>query len=170
MGCLVLAVMLSLLMALSKYYGDGQNIAGSSAGVAFIFLFSGLNAVFLNSTTFVIAAEILPTHLRSYGMGFALACKGATSIWISQVTPVAFVAIKWKFYAVFICTLTCGAVFCAFLLPETNHLTLEEVGHAFGDKNATAKLGEIIEEVHDRKDTRQEIEDVGTKRLETVPV
>ena len=92
--------MLALLMALSKYYGDGQNIAGSSAGVAFVFLFSGLNALFFNSTTFTIAAEILPTHLRSYGMGFALACKGATSIWLSQVTPIAFAAIKWKFYSV----------------------------------------------------------------------
>ncbi|KAE9378844.1 MFS general substrate transporter [Stipitochalara longipes BDJ] len=146
-GSLVLAVMLSLLMALSKFYGKGQNIAGSSAGVAFIFLFSGLNALFFNSTTFVIAAEVLPTHLRGYGMGFALACKGATSLWLSQVTPIAFAAIQWKFYAVFIFTLVFAAFFCAFLLPETNQLTLEEIGAAFGDKKMTKDLNEVIQDV-----------------------
>jgi hypothetical protein len=80
-------------MALSKSHGKGQNIAGSSAGVAFIFLFSGLNALFFNSTTFVIPAEVLPTHLCGAGMGFALECKGATSLWLGQVTSVAFAAI-----------------------------------------------------------------------------
>lgn len=138
--------MLSLLMALSKSYGNGQNIAGSSAGVAFIFLFSGLNALFFNSTTFIIAAEVLPTHLRGYGMGFALACKGATSLWLSQITPIAFAAIAWRFYAVFIFTLIIAAVFCAWFLPETNRLTLEEVGAAFGDKKATKDLEGVIGE------------------------
>jgi MFS family permease len=144
---MVLAVMLSLLMALSKFYGKGQNIAGSSAGVAFIFLFSGLNALFFNSTTFIIAAEVLPTHLRGYGMGFALACKGATSLWLSQVTAIAFAAIQWRFYAVFIFTLVFAAFFCAFLLPETNQLTLEEIGAAFGDKKMTKDLNEVIQDV-----------------------
>lgn len=149
--------MLALLMAMSKFYANGNNIAGSSAGVAFIFLFSGLNAVFFNSTTFTIAAEILPTHLRSYGMGFALACKGATSIWISQVTPIAFAAIHWRFYAVFIGTLMFGAFFCFFLLPETNQLSLEEIAFAFGDKQATAKLGEILESVTERKNASEHV-------------
>jgi hypothetical protein len=147
--------MLSLLMALSKFYGKGQNIAGSSAGVAFIFLFSGLNALFFNSTTFVIAAEVLPTHLRGPGMGFALACKGATSLWLSQVTPVAFAAIAWKFYAVFIFTL------------ETNQLTLEEIGAAFGDKKATKDLNEVILEVQQAdKGFAAHVEDVEAPRNE----
>jgi len=159
--------MLSLLMALSKFYGKGQNIAGSSAGVAFIFLFSGLNALFFNSTTFVIAAEILPTHLRGPGMGFALACKGATSLWLSQVTPVAFAAIAWKFYAVFIFTLGFAAVFCGFFLPETNQLTLEEIGAAFGDKKATKDLNEVILEVQQAdKGFAAHVEDVEEPRNE----
>ena len=42
-----------------------------------------------------------------------------------------------------------GAVFCKWFLPETLNLTLEEIGHAFGDKQAAANLGEIIEEVNE---------------------
>lgn len=80
-------------------------------------------------------------------MGFALFCKGATSLWLSQVTPVAFAAIQWKFYAVFIFTLVFAAFFCAFLLPETNQLTLEEIGAAFGDKKMTKDLNEVIQDV-----------------------
>jgi len=59
-------------MALSKIYGDGSNTAGASAGVAFIFLFSGLYALFFNSTLYTIASEILPTHLRAQGMALTL--------------------------------------------------------------------------------------------------
>lgn len=146
-GALVLATMLSILMPLSEFYGSGQNIAGASAGVAMIFLFSGLNAVFFNSTTFTIAAEIMPQHLRGLGMGFALACKGATSLWLSQVTPIAFAAISWRFYAVFVATLIFGAFFCAFLLPETLHMSLEEIGTKFGDKQAVGDLDEVRKEV-----------------------
>jgi ABC-type uncharacterized transport system permease subunit len=56
LGCIVLALMLSLLMALSKFFCDGLNANGACAGIAFMFLYSGLYAVFFNSTLYTIAA------------------------------------------------------------------------------------------------------------------
>lgn len=126
--------MLSLLTALSKHYGSGTNLAGSSAGIAFIFLFSGLYALFYHTTNFIIASEILPTHLRSYGMGFAMACQGATSIWLGQVTPFAFEALQWKFYFIFIAALLVIAAIIFFGVPETNQIDLEKIGEKFGDE------------------------------------
>jgi hypothetical protein len=132
-GCLVLATVLSILMALSKYYGDGHDESGSRAGVAFIFLYSGLHAVFFNSTLYTIAAETFPQHLRGYGTSIAALCQGITAIWLGQVTPFAFAAIQWKYYAVFVASLVSLSAFYGFFLPETNQLTLESIAGKFGD-------------------------------------
>lgn len=67
-------------MALSVEYSDGTSKAGARAGIAFIFLFSASYALIFNSTTQVMSAEILPQHLRSYGMGVAFACQGISSL------------------------------------------------------------------------------------------
>jgi Sugar (and other) transporter len=125
--------MLSILMALSRYYGDGHDESGSRAGIAFIFLYSALYAVFFNSTLYTIAAETFPQHLRGYGTSIAALCQGVTAIWLGQVTPYAFAAIQWKYYAVFIASLVSLSAFYGFFLQETNQLTLESIAGKFGD-------------------------------------
>jgi MFS family permease len=126
--------MLAILAALSKDYGNGENVNGARAGIAFIFLFSGLYAVFFNSTLFTIAAEMFPQHLRGYGTGVAALCQGLSGIWMGQVTPYAFEAITWKYYFVFIgCLLSLGALY-AFGLAETNQVSLEQIAGKYGDK------------------------------------
>ncbi|KFY69898.1 hypothetical protein V499_09650 [Pseudogymnoascus sp. VKM F-103] len=134
LGCLILAVMLSILMALSRYYGDGKDMAGARAGVAFIFLYSALYAVFFNSTLYTIAAETFPQHLRGYGTSIAALCQNITAIWMGQVTPFAFDAIHWKYYAVFIGCLVVLSAFYGVFLTETNQLSLESIAGAFGDE------------------------------------
>jgi MFS family permease len=126
--------MLALLMALSKFYGDDKNGAGGArAGIAFIFLYSGLYAVFFNSTLYTVAAETFPQHLRGYGTSIAAFCQNVTAIWLGQVTPYAFDAISWKYYAVFISSLVILSAFYAIFLTETNQLTLESIAGKFGD-------------------------------------
>ena len=126
--------MLAVLAALSKEYGSGQNVNGARAGIAFIFLFSCLYAVFFNSTLYTVAAEMFPQHLRGYGTGFAALCQGVSGIWMGQVTPYAFEAITWRYYFVFIgCLLALGLLY-AKCLVETNQLSLEEVAGKFGDE------------------------------------
>lgn len=131
-------------MALSAQCGTGENRAGAAAGIAVIFVFSASYAVFFNSTAFVLAAEVLPQHLRSYGMGLSLACQGCFGIWISQVTPIAFATIQWRFYSVFIVCMVVGATIVAFTVPETRNLSLEEIACQFGDKVAAGKMEDIM--------------------------
>jgi len=143
--------MLSILMALSKFYGSGQNPAGSRAGIAFIFLYSGLYAVFFNSTLYTVAAETFPQHLRGYGTSVAALCQGVTGIWLGQVTPFAFDAISWKYYAVFIACLVVLAAFYAIFLTETNQLTLEAIAGEFGDETVSAEKTVEVERREEEK-------------------
>ena len=144
----MLAVFLTLLTIMSRFFGDGSNMAGAAAGVAFIFLYSGCYALFFNSTVWVIAAEIFPQHLRGNGNAFAVFSMSVTNIWLSQVTPLAFTAITWKFYFVFIALNLVAFVVYRVWLPETNQLSLEEIAGAFGDVVAD-KSGKDIDTVHE---------------------
>ncbi len=140
--------MLSILMALSRFYGDGKNPNGARAGVAFIFLYSGLYAVFFNSTLYTIAAETFPQHLRGYGTSIAALCQGVTGIWLGQVTPFAFDAIHWRYYAVFISCLVVLAAFYAVFLTETNQFTLESIAGRFGDETVETDKAVVAESEH----------------------
>jgi len=147
LGSLVLTMFLVLLTIMSRFYGDGSNLAGAAAGVAFIFLYSACYAIFFNSTVWVIVAEIFPQHLRGNGNAFAVFSMSVTNIWLSQVTPLAFDAIEWKFYFIFIALNLIAAAVYFFWLPETNQLTLEEIAGAFGDEVVKAdKIQEVQRE------------------------
>ena len=132
-GSTILATFLSLLTAMSRYFGDGSDTAGAAAGVACIFLYSACYAIFFNSTVWVIVSEIFPQHLRGNGNSLAVFSMSVTNIWLSQITPIAFDSLEWKFYFVFI-ALNLVAVFIYWMwLPETNQLSLEEIAGVFGD-------------------------------------
>lgn len=118
---------------MSRYFGDGSSTPGAAAGVAFIFLYSACYALFFNSTVWVLVAEIFPQHLRGNGNAFAVFSMSVTNIWLSQVTPLAFATLSWRFYFVFIALNVVAAVVYWVWLPETNQLSLEEVAGAFGD-------------------------------------
>ena len=90
--------------------------------------------MFFNSTLYTIAAETFPQHLRGYGTSIAALCQGVTAIWLGQVTPFAFEAITWKYYAVFIGCLVTLSAFYRLLLTETNQLSLELIAGEFGDE------------------------------------
>ncbi|KAL2819279.1 general substrate transporter [Aspergillus cavernicola] len=157
-GCLTLACLLAVVAALSKLYGNGENISGARAGVAFIFLYSATYAVFFNSTLYTIAAEMFPQHLRGYGTGVAALCQGVSGIWMGQITPYAFAALEWKYYLIFIsCLLALGALY-AFGLEETNRVSLEQVGARYGDRVVSQQKLDIATE----KDVPKNVEDIAS--------
>jgi len=56
----------------------------------------------------------------------------------TQVAPVAFENIGWKFYMVFISCAVVGAVIMFFTFPDTLNKPLEEVAAMFGDGDLVA--------------------------------
>ncbi|KAI0434369.1 general substrate transporter [Xylaria sp. FL1042] len=136
-GSYTLAVTLAILTALSYFYADGVNPAGSRAAVAFIFLFAFAYSFFFNSIGWVLVAEIFPLGLRGVGVGFSVFTQSITAIWLSYAASIAFDVISWRFYFVFIAAnLFAGTIYFLYL-PETRFLTLEEVAAQFGDEVIT---------------------------------
>ena len=148
---------------MSKYFGDGSNLAGAAAGVAFVFLFSGFYAVFFNSTVWILVSEIFPQHLRGNGNSLAVFSMSVTNIWFSQVTPLAFAELAWKFYLVMIATNLVACFIYWMWLPETNQLTLEEIAGAFGDDVVKDKLDPSFGE-DDKGANATEIENTSERR------
>ncbi|KAF7558182.1 hypothetical protein G7Z17_g78 [Cylindrodendrum hubeiense] len=133
-GSYALAIILSVLTALSKSFPDDSNPSGSRAGVAFIFMFAFAYSFYFNSVNWVLVAEIFPLDLRGVGVGFSVFTQATTAIWLSYAASFAFDAIKWKFYFVFITCNLCAGTIYYFFLPETRFLTLEEIASKFGDE------------------------------------
>lgn len=147
-GSYCLAILLSVLTALSKFYPDDHNKDGSRAGVAFIFMFAFAYSFYFNSVNWVLVSEIFPLELRGIGVGFSVFTQGVTAIWLSYAASMAFDAIQWKFYFVFIaCNIFAGTIYF-FFLPETRFLTLEEISAKFGDPIA----GRVQKEMDDEQD------------------
>jgi len=121
---------------MSALYGNGSDKDGAAAGIAFVFLFSMFYAVFFNSTVWVLVSEIFPQHIRAVGNSFAVFCTSITQIWLSQVTPLAFASLAWKYYFIFIGMNVAGGLIYYFFLPETNQKTLEEIAEAFEGPSA----------------------------------
>ena len=66
-------------------------------------------------------------------MSIAGVTQSITIIWLSQITPIAFAALTWKFYLIFIAAIiVLGAIYRIWLV-ETSNLTLEEIADSFGD-------------------------------------
>ncbi|KAJ4168766.1 hypothetical protein NW754_010694 [Fusarium falciforme] len=162
-GSLLLAVNISLCMALSAKFGSASaeaNMDGARASIAFIFIYSALFAMFFNAMIWVVPSELFPMFLRSKGLAFAVFMKSVVAIVLSQITPVALANISWRYYALFIATNTTAGILYYFFLPETGGKTLEEIAELFGDTLATDHLGEIdldaknaalVDEVEDRR-------------------
>lgn len=98
-GSVVLAVMISICMALSAVYGSksNDNLAGAQGAIAFIFLYSACYAVFFNGMVWVVSSELFPFFLRSKGLAIAVFIKAVVAIVLSQITPLAVASVSWRY-------------------------------------------------------------------------
>ena len=76
-------------------------------------------------------AEILPFQLRAKGLAITLTTDSLACFFNQYVNPVAFEAIEWKYFLVYVGCLVIflGVIF--FLFPETQGKSLEDVSRIF---------------------------------------
>ncbi|OCK78500.1 MFS transporter, partial [Lepidopterella palustris CBS 459.81] len=137
-GMLIVAIPLACEAAMTKLYIGTNNVAGLRAGVAFLYIYIFLYGIFLDGPGYFYANEIFPTHLRSKGATCCVASYSLINIMWTQVSPVAFRTIHWKFYMVFIACSVVAAVIMFFTYPDTLNKPLEEVASMFGDGDLVA--------------------------------
>ena len=161
-GMLAVSVPLALEAVMTSLYVGTTNKSGLAAGVAFLYIYIFVYGVFLDGPGYFYANEIFPMHLRSKGTTCCVASWALINIMWSQVSPVAFRTIGWKFYMVFICCCVGSAIVMYFIFPDTLNKPLEEVAALFGDDDLVAIYSNaiFIDHAHHTAVARDEKTDV----------
>lgn len=121
----------SAVTALSAVFAEEHIKPTGSASVAMLFLFFGSYAIAYTPLSIAYPVEILPYHLRAKGLSLCLTVVFAAGFFNQYMNPIAFDAIAWKFYFVYIGCLAVFFVIIYFLFPETKGRTLEEIAVVF---------------------------------------
>ena len=124
---------LSCFTAMVAEFGGTDNRIGNDFGVFFLFLFVFFYGATMDATSYVYCSEIFPTPVRAQGTSFSVAGLFSATLVYTQVAPIAFTKIGWRYYLIFIILPVLGAVCLWRFFPETKQLSLEEIAGAFGD-------------------------------------
>lgn len=119
---------------MQKEFQNTDNKVGKGFAILGIYLFVVCYYGFLNSTTWLYGAEVLPIALRSKVMGIAAASHFIVNVAITEAGPSAFANIKQNYYYVFVASTLFFLGVAYFFFPETKQKTLEEIAAAFGDR------------------------------------
>jgi MFS family permease len=159
-GC---GVMMIIETAMVANYAGTANRTGNAMGVLFLFLYVTFYGGSLDAGSYVYCAEIFPTGIRAQGLGMSVASLFASTLLYTEVAPVAFAKIGWKYYLVFIIVPLLGVGFVARFFPETKGLTLEEIAAKFGDEVAV-DISHLTEEQRRVLDERLAAADDGLEQ------
>ncbi|KZO91455.1 general substrate transporter [Calocera viscosa TUFC12733] len=131
------ALALIIEAVLVKEFANSDNQAGKGAAVAFIFIFIA-GYLFTEVATYVFIGEIFPTHLRAKGVTVALATIAANAVWVAEGTPTGIAQLGWKFNFVYAGLSVGCCALCAYFIPETKMIPLEEIAAIFGEDDEIA--------------------------------
>ncbi|CAI7597685.1 unnamed protein product [Penicillium glandicola] len=128
-------VFLSMSTLTAGLFAEKHLHAAGVAVVPLLFLFYGAYDIAYAPLFISYPAEILPFQLRAKGIAVTLSVDAAACFFNQYVNPVAFTAIAWKYYCVFLGCLVVFFGFIYFLFPETKGRSLEEVAMIFDKEN-----------------------------------
>jgi len=132
-GGIVSTIFIMIICILQTLYIDSTNLSGIQAAVGITFIYEFAYCVFLEPITYNYAAEIWPTHLRSYGVALSGATFYLMQVCFSVPAATAFQNIGSLYFVVFTVLCAFTTVVAYFTFPETKGLTLEEINMKFGD-------------------------------------
>ncbi|KAL5365376.1 sugar transporter [Aspergillus floccosus] len=112
---------------------DSHQAAGWGA-VAMVWLFVVHFGYSWGPCAWIIIAEIWPLSVRAKGTALGASANWMCNFIIGQVTPDMLKHIRYGTYIFFGLLTTLGALFIAFMVPETKQLSLEEMDAIFGSE------------------------------------
>ncbi|KAK4688181.1 hypothetical protein P7C73_g1929, partial [Tremellales sp. Uapishka_1] len=130
----------TIFTALSAVYASNGSKSVGSASIAFLFLFNASYAIAATSLAYLYLLEILPQGLRAQGMVIYIVIDYAAIFFNQYVNPVAFAALAWKYYILYIAILAVSVVFIWWYFPETFGLTVEEAAMVCDGPDALLKM------------------------------
>ncbi|KAH8652577.1 general substrate transporter [Ilyonectria robusta] len=132
-GMSLAAIAVACEAAMVAEFAGTANAVGNGFGVLFMFLFITFFAGGMDASCYVYLSEIFPTWMRAQGVSFSVAGLFTTTLIYTGSASTAFASIGWRYYLVFVFVPLACVVIIWFWLPETNGLSLEEIGRLFGD-------------------------------------
>lgn len=116
--------MLVVEAVLQKYYLGSDNAAGTSAAVAFYFLFIFVYGCTVDCAAYIYISEIWPTHLRSYGNTLGIVTFFSCAIVYTSPATLAMEKIGWKYYFVMVSVCCASSIAMIFVCPEVSFTRL----------------------------------------------
>ncbi|KAJ5817491.1 hypothetical protein N7447_007499, partial [Penicillium robsamsonii] len=135
LSTVIMLVFLSMSTLAAGLYAEKHVTSAGLAAVPLLFIFFGAFDIAYSPLFISYPAEILPFEMRAKGIAVTLSVDSLACFFNQYVNPVAFTAIKWRYYCVFIGCLVIFLALIYFLFPETKGRSLEEVATIFDQKN-----------------------------------
>ncbi|KAL4241230.1 major facilitator superfamily protein [Abortiporus biennis] len=122
-----------------EFHADGLppgplRLSSSNAIFAFVCLYLFIYGASWGPVPWLLGAEIFPLRARGKGMALSTMSNWISNFIIAFITPPLFSSIGPGYYFLLLGFCVVSGIFVYFVYPETAHLTLEELGSAFGDK------------------------------------
>lgn len=108
-----------------------DNAAMLHAATFFIYMYHFTYAIGYGGVPFLYASEIAPLHLRATINGLGVGAFWAFDFLVAEVSPTAYVNLKWKYFIVWAVLNVGMVVVVYFFFPETRGCSLEQVDQIF---------------------------------------
>ncbi|KAI2465816.1 hexose transporter [Annulohypoxylon bovei var. microspora] len=132
----LMTVFIFMVGALTKVYGDAENISGVYGTVACIFLFQGAYSLGWTPLAMLYPPEVLNYSIRSVGMGAYTFLTNGVGVLVTMAFPIALDVIGWKTYMINGAWDVLQVVFIIIFWVETKGKTLEEIDEIFDGPGA----------------------------------
>ncbi|EJT45948.1 sugar transporter [Trichosporon asahii var. asahii CBS 2479] len=145
---------IAIVTGMSATFAAGKQSFGIPT-VPFIFIFFFFYDIAWMALPFHYCTEIMPFHLRTKGLAIFTAVQTFANGFNQFVNPIAFKAIAWKYYILYIAINAAFLVYFYFFLIDSRGMSLEEITLLFDYPRKQARQ-RAAEDMHARVQARIE--------------
>lgn len=138
----LMLIFLSTSTAMAGLFAEMNILEAGIAVVPMLFLFCAAYDFAYMPLFIAYPAEILPFQLRAKGLAVTLTTDSLACFFNQYVNPVAFSALRWRYFCIYVGCLVIVLAVVFFFFPETQGRSLEEVARIF--ENTKVKDHEAI--------------------------
>ena len=123
-----MSICMAILAGTTSQPNNNRALVGA---VVFLYGFNLMFPIGFLGLTFLYATEVAPLHLRAAISGIATCSVWAFNFLVTEVTPVGFDTIGYRYYIVYAVINAAMVPIVYFCFPETNGRSLEEMDEIF---------------------------------------